>query len=149
MTDTAHEAIRDLITRFFHALDARRFDDGWAAPYLAPGARTTTPVGTAEGPAAADLAREALERFAATQHFASDHLIEVDAAGERAAASWNALMVHVHHDGSGVFTVGGRWHADLVRTGHGWRFTHLTVAPRWTTGTPPVLPEGLPAPVAS
>jgi hypothetical protein len=62
-------------------------------------------------------------------------------------ASWNALMTHVHHDATlqqrgadadPLFTVGGRFEAELRRTPNGWRFSRVAVRPIWTKGQPPL-----------
>ncbi|MGW1024584.1 hypothetical protein ACWD4J_12885 [Streptomyces sp. NPDC002577] len=55
-------------------------------------------------------------------------------------------MIHVHHDATlrengtitdALFTVGGRFEADLRRTPDGWRFSRVAVRPIWTEGQPP------------
>ncbi|MEV0224221.1 nuclear transport factor 2 family protein [Streptomyces sp. NPDC050704] len=65
----------------------------------------------------------------------------------RASATWNALMTHVHHEstlralGEGaapLFTVGGRYEADLSRTADGWRISRVSVRVIWTAGQPPL-----------
>ncbi|MFI9613561.1 nuclear transport factor 2 family protein [Streptomyces sp. NPDC052023] len=82
------------------------------------------------------LAEESVERFARTQHTASGILIDIE--GERAGVSWNAHMTHVHDDET-LFTVGGRFDAEVRYTPDGWRFTRMAVRPVWTQGRPPVV----------
>ncbi|MFF3322606.1 nuclear transport factor 2 family protein [Streptomyces sp. NPDC002889] len=144
---TAHAEISTLVTRFFRALDERRFEDGSGRDYVTDDVRTVTPVGTAEGIESARHTERALGRFARTQHTATDLLVDVDAASGRATASWNALMTHVHHDstleqrGEGadaLFTVGGVWETELRRTDDGWRFCRMSVRAIWTSGEPPL-----------
>ncbi|QJT05689.1 nuclear transport factor 2 family protein [Streptomyces asoensis] len=147
-TQTDHTEISTLISRFFRALDERKFDGDWARGYLTDDVRTVTPIGAADGVEAMAHAEEALERYARTQHIASDVLVDVEAAAGRATASWNALMTHVHHDatlqqrGEGanpLFTVGGYWEAELRRVREGWRISRMSVQAMWTTGQPPEL----------
>jgi hypothetical protein len=136
MNTHTHAEIETLVHRLFRALDARDFAPGWMRPYVTGDARMETPLGTSTGDAAARDSEVALGRYVRTQHIASGVLVDSDAAGERASASWNALMVHVHADES-VFMVGGRWEGDLLRTGAGWRFERVTVRAVWTQGKPP------------
>ncbi|KAB8168598.1 nuclear transport factor 2 family protein [Streptomyces sp. 3MP-14] len=142
-------AVTDAISRMFHSFDAHDHSEETAARFLTENVRVTTPVGTAEGLAEVTrLNAEALGRFAGTQHQATDVLVELAPDGATATAAWNALMTHVHHDstlrqrGPGadpLFVVGGRWHCELVRTAHGWRFHTLTVERVWSRGEPPTL----------
>ncbi|MEV4329163.1 nuclear transport factor 2 family protein [Streptomyces sp. NPDC049597] len=143
-----HHDISTLVSRLFRALDAREFTDGWADGCFTSDVRTTTPVGDAEGADAVRHAEVAVGRFARTQHIACDVLVDVAGDGETATASWNALMVHVHHDstlrerGEGanpLFTVGGVHEAELRRTSGGWRISRMDVRAVWTTGEPPVV----------
>ncbi|MFE6821412.1 nuclear transport factor 2 family protein [Streptomyces sp. NPDC057690] len=157
-TQTDHTEISMLVSRFFRALDERKFEGDWARDYVTDDVRTTTPIGAADGVEAMAHAREALERYARTQHITSDLLIDVEPASGRATTSWNALMTHVHHDATlqrrgkdadPLFTVGGYWEAELRRERGGWRFSGMSVQALWTTGQPPELPpETRPAPVA-
>ncbi|WP_110944186.1 nuclear transport factor 2 family protein [Streptomyces niger] len=141
-----------LVSRFFRALDAREFAAGWARAYVTDDIRTVTPIGLAEGADAVRHTEEAIRRFARTQHVSADVLVDVDAASGTATASWNAHMTHVHHPatlerrGPGadpLFTVGGRYDAELRRTDEGWRISRMSVEALWTTGQPPLLPEGV------
>ncbi|WP_181138529.1 nuclear transport factor 2 family protein [Streptomyces sp. Ru73] len=153
MTTTRdHTEIALLVSRFFRALDERKFDEGWARAFVTDDVRTVTPIGLAEGAAAVRHTEEAIGRFARTQHLSADVLVDADAASGTATASWNAHMTHVHRPatlerrGPGadpLFTVGGRYDAELRRTDEGWRFSRLAVEALWTTGQPPVLPEGV------
>ncbi|WP_405625814.1 nuclear transport factor 2 family protein [Streptomyces sp. NBC_00016] len=157
-TQTDHTEISMLVSRFFRALDERKFEGDWARGYVTDDVRTTTPIGAADGVEAMAHARKALERYARTQHITSDLVIDVEPASGRATASWNALMTHVHHDttlrqrgedADPLFTVGGYWEAELRREREGWRISRMSVQALWTTGQPPELdPEIRPAPVA-
>ncbi|MFI2367508.1 nuclear transport factor 2 family protein [Streptomyces sp. NPDC018833] len=147
-TQRDHHDISALVSRLFRALDTREFAEGWADDYFTDDVRTTTPVGDAEGGDAVRHTEVAIGRFARTQHMASDVLVDVGGDGDAATASWNALMVHIHHDStlrergegaSPLFTVGGVFDAELRRTSGGWRFSRMDVRAVWTTGEPPVL----------
>ncbi|MFJ9690453.1 nuclear transport factor 2 family protein [Streptomyces bacillaris] len=155
---TDHVEISMLISRFFRALDERKFEGDWARSYFTDDVRTVTPIGSSDGIEAMDDTEEALGRYARTQHIASDVLVDTEAASGSAKASWNALMTHVHHDttlqqrgkdANPLFTVGGYYEAELRRTGGGWRISHMSVRAVWTTGEPPVLPPEIqPRPTA-
>ncbi|WP_327186524.1 nuclear transport factor 2 family protein [Streptomyces sp. NBC_01334] len=157
-TQPDHTEISMLISRFFRALDERRFEGDWARDYVTDDVRTVTPIGAADGVEAMAHTREALERYARTQHIASDVLVDVEPATGRATVSWNALMTHVHHDATlrkrgedadPLFTVGGYWEAELRRERGGWRISRMSVRAMWTTGRPPELaPEIRPTPDA-
>ncbi|MFJ8020671.1 nuclear transport factor 2 family protein [Streptomyces sp. NPDC096311] len=134
---SAHAAISLLVSRFFRSLDVREFDEAWAREYFTEDVRERTPVGAAEGrDAVLRHTVEALGSFARTQHIATDVMSEVAQGGAAAVASWNALMTHVHHDGT-LFTVGGHFRAELRRTPDGWRFCDTAVEAIWTRGNPP------------
>ncbi|MGW1894741.1 nuclear transport factor 2 family protein [Streptomyces sp. NPDC002004] len=146
-TQTDHTDITMLVDRFFQALDKRKFAAGWAGDFLTGDARMETPLGVSQGTQAVSATEEALGRYVRTQHIASGIITDTDAAAEQATASWNALMTHVHHDATlekrggdadPLFTVGGRFEADLRRTPNGWRFSRMTVRPIWTKGQPPL-----------
>jgi hypothetical protein len=145
--DNDHAEIRTLVHRLFRAIDARDFDSSRMLSFVTADVRMETPLGTSEGVDAARGAEEALGRYERTQHIASGILAEVDAGSGRAVASWNALMTHVHREDTlrarapgadPLFTVGGLYEADLVRTADGWRFTRVAVRAVWTHGEPPI-----------
>ncbi|WP_171113944.1 MULTISPECIES: nuclear transport factor 2 family protein [Streptomyces] len=131
--------IHTLIHRLFRALDARDFAPGWMRDLATDDVQMETPVGTADGvEAVGRLSEEAVGRFVRTQHMASGILVDVDVEGDRGDASWNAHMTHVHEDET-LFTVGGRFDAEVRRTPDGWRFSRMAVRPVWTQGRPPVV----------
>ncbi|MBA4863181.1 nuclear transport factor 2 family protein [Streptomyces sp. PSKA54] len=146
-TQTDHAEIRALVHRLFRALDERRFTAGWARDLLTDDVRMETPLGTSQGTDAVRATEEALGRYDRTQHIASGVILDTDAGTEWVTASWNALMTHVHHDATlqqrgadadPLFTVGGRFEAELRRTPNGWRFSRVAVRPIWTKGQPPL-----------
>ncbi|MET7702151.1 nuclear transport factor 2 family protein [Streptomyces sp. NPDC005485] len=146
--DTETAEISALVHRLFRALDERTFGVGWMRDFVTDGVRMETPLGTTDGADAGGAAAEvALGRYDRTQHIASGILPDVDAGAGRATVSWNALMTHVHHDTTRealgadtdpLFTVGGFYEADVVRTPDGWRFSRVAVRPVWTKGSPPL-----------
>jgi hypothetical protein len=136
-TQTDHTEISMLINRFFRALDERNFEGDWARGYFTDDVRTVTPIGSSDGIEAMEHTSEALKRYARTQHIASDVLVDVEAVSGTARASWNALMTHVHHDATlrqrgkdanPLFTVGGRYEAELRRVQGDWRISHMLVS---------------------
>ncbi|WP_432027780.1 nuclear transport factor 2 family protein [Streptomyces sp. 1222.5] len=145
-TQTDHTEISMLVDRLFRLLDDRELAPERARDFFTDDALMETPVGVSRGAESLPAAEEALARFDRTQHMASGIVTDADATAERATASWNALMTHVHHEetlrrrGSGadpLFTVGGRFEAELRRTPDGWRFSRLVIRPIWTQGQPP------------
>jgi hypothetical protein len=146
-TQTDHAEISMLVDRFFRVLDERMFAADWTRDFLTDDARMETPLGTSQGAEAIRATEEALERYDRTQHIASGIITDAAAGAELATASWNALMTHVHHDATlqergsdadPLFTVGGRFEADLRRSPDGWRFSRMVVRPIWTKGQPPL-----------
>ncbi|MFF1682125.1 MULTISPECIES: nuclear transport factor 2 family protein [unclassified Streptomyces] len=146
---TDHDALSLLVSRFFRSLDERKFDDEWARAYFTDDVQTQSPIGAGDGRGAlAGHTAEAIERYARTQHIATDVVSETAADGATATVSWNALMTHVHHDATlkdrgpdanPLFTVGGYYRGELRRTPDGWRFCRMAVEALWTQGEPPVL----------
>jgi hypothetical protein len=144
---TEHLAITVLISRFFRTLTERRFEAEWNKAYFTDDVKAESPHGVAEGPDAVRQSREAVEAWAEIQYMNTDILIDFDEDDpDRATASWNALMTHIHPEsslkdrGEGVdplFTVGGVWDVDLRRTPDGWRFSRTSVRPIWMSGTAP------------
>ncbi|MFI6514201.1 nuclear transport factor 2 family protein [Spirillospora sp. NPDC050679] len=142
-------AIIELIDRYMVSLDDRVFDDDWARAFHTEDFAATTPVGDGEGLAeAAESTRTAVGRFDATQHFSSNHIVDLD--GDRARVRWYALMVHVHlaetarargQEPGAHFDVGGTFEGEAVRTPQGWRFRRLDVRPVWFNGRPPVFEQ--------
>lgn len=145
-----HFEITTVISGFFRAMDERRFEESWAGAYFTEDARTTTPLGVAEGAEAIRQVEESVGRFAATLHLSSDVVVRAEPGARTADASWNAHMTHVHldstlrargEDANPLFTVGGVYEGKFRRTDSGWRISHMSVRTLWTAGQPPVLPE--------
>jgi hypothetical protein len=78
--------------------------------------------------------RDFLPRYAATQHFMGNMLIEVAAEGERARAETYAVAYHrkALADGSGKDDVFGIRYVDrFERRGGEWKIAHRVVATEW------------------
>ncbi|MFQ6326041.1 nuclear transport factor 2 family protein [Nocardia sp. CWNU-33] len=76
------------------------------------------------------------------RHYISN--VQIDLAGDRAAVRANAVLAIVPTstvDGrlapEPLFSSGGAYRFDAVRTPEGWRFSRVETAPVWTTGTLP------------
>jgi uncharacterized protein (TIGR02246 family) len=127
------DEIRELMLTFGRALDERDWD-AYSNTFAEDGAfeiMGQRRVGRAE--IAAGPARD-LTRFARTQHYSTNHRIEVD--GDRATASHYLLAVHVPDaDRPGEHAdVGGRYMCECRRTSEGWRFSEVRLEIWWTRG---------------
>jgi uncharacterized protein (TIGR02246 family) len=127
------DEIRELMLTFGRALDERDWD-AYANTFAADGTfeiMGQRRVGRAE--IAAGPARD-LTQFDRTQHYSTNHRVELD--GDRATASHYLLAVHVpdaerpneHAD------VGGRYLCECRRTSDGWRFSEVRLEVWWTRG---------------
>jgi uncharacterized protein (TIGR02246 family) len=130
---SAEAEIRELMLAFARALDERDWD-AYANTFAEDGVfeiMGQRRVGHAE--IAAGPARD-LTQFDRTQHYSTNHRIEVD--GDRATASHYLLAVHVpdaerpneHAD------VGGRYLCQCRRTSEGWHFSEVKLEIWWTRG---------------
>ncbi|MEV0620602.1 nuclear transport factor 2 family protein [Nonomuraea sp. NPDC050404] len=75
--------------------------------------------------------------FDATQHLISGHLVTVDGDnGDTAVCTANFQAVHrlANPFGSPLWTLGGTYHFDLVRTGGGWRISGVVMTATWADG---------------
>jgi hypothetical protein len=128
-------AIQDLLVEYCASLD--RGD--WAAygQLFLPDGEFTILGRTRRGPAeiAAGPARDH-PRYAAVQHFSSNHSIVIE--GDEADACHYVVAVHIldadrpdlHAD------IGGRYDCRCVRTDDGWRFASVDLTVLWTAGEP-------------
>jgi hypothetical protein len=141
MTDNAaaEAEIIERIDHFLLALDERRFDE--VRDHFTDDVVAEYPIGSGVGIDQVLAATEAgVLRYERTQHLGTNYLVEVESAGDRAAARWNQVCHHVHPEGD-VFSVGVRCRARLVRTSAGWRVNHTAMQVIWTSGRPPVVVE--------
>ena len=128
-------AIQDLLVEYCASLD--RGD--WAAygQLFLPDGAFTILGHTRRGPAeiAAGPARDH-PRYAAVQHFSSNHSIVIE--GDEADACHYVVAIHIldadrpdlHAD------IGGRYDCRCVRTDDGWRFASVDLTVLWTAGEP-------------
>ncbi|MFZ0386830.1 MAG: nuclear transport factor 2 family protein [Solirubrobacteraceae bacterium] len=72
--------------------------------------------------------------FARTQHFSTNHTIEL--AGDSATATHDLLAVHVPDAGrpDEHADIGGLYRCQCTRTAEGWRFEHVALEICWTAG---------------
>ncbi|WP_106398079.1 nuclear transport factor 2 family protein [Actinocorallia populi] len=82
----------------------------------------------------ADAWSGALGGFDATQHLITNHLVDVD--GDRAVCTAAFQATHRLADphGSPLWTLGGDYRFDLVRTAAGWRITGVVMTATWADG---------------
>ncbi|MEV0145607.1 MULTISPECIES: nuclear transport factor 2 family protein [unclassified Nonomuraea] len=74
----------------------------------------------------------ALSAYVATQHLIGNHLVTV--AGDVAVCTASFQATHRKDDDS-LWTLGGTYRFDLVRTGDGWRITGVVMTAAWSDGT--------------
>ena len=125
--------ISDLLLAFARALDAKDWD-AYADTYAEDGEfHIFDQVRAGREELAAGPARD-LTRFDRTQHFSTNHVIEVD--GDRATAQSYLLAIHVPDAGQPDVhaDIGGAYRCDCVRTAEGWRFRRVTIEVWWTAG---------------
>ncbi|MEU4396578.1 nuclear transport factor 2 family protein [Kribbella sp. NPDC023855] len=76
--------------------------------------------------------QEGLGVYAATQHLVGNHLVTVD--GDSAVCTASFQATHRKPDDS-LWTLGGTYRFDLVRTGDGWRISGVVMSTVWSDGT--------------
>ncbi|MBE1531874.1 nuclear transport factor 2 family protein [Actinomadura algeriensis] len=72
--------------------------------------------------------------FDATQHLITNHLVDAD--GDRAVctAAFQATHRLANPHGSPLWTLGGTYRFDLVRTADGWRIAGVVMTATWADG---------------
>jgi uncharacterized protein (TIGR02246 family) len=125
--------IRDLMLAFARGLDERDWE-AYADTFAEDGEFEIMGhrrVGRAE--IAAGPARD-LVKFHRTQHYSTNHRIQID--GDRATASHYLLAVHIPDSArpSEHADIGGRYLCECRRTPAGWRFTEVRLEVWWTRG---------------
>jgi hypothetical protein len=78
-------------------------------------------------------------RLDATQHLVSNHLVTVDGDTAVCTAQFQATHLLANRFGSPLWTLGGAYRFDLVRTGDGWRISGLVMTATWADGNKDLL----------
>jgi hypothetical protein len=118
---------------FVHSLDRRDWK-GYANTFSEDGVfeimgqRRTGRAAIAAGPA------RDLGVFARTQHFLTNHTIEL--ANDTATATHYLFAVHILDAGrpDEHADIGGQYRCQCTRTAEGWRFEHVELEIWWTAG---------------
>lgn len=138
--------ITELVSRYYAVIDDKRIDRAAMEAVFTAGGRLTRPNGTClVGPEAIAAAqRESFERFRATHHVSSDHVVDLDGTGDGGRARLRANLTAMHlwadqeRDPNGLeahFLAGGVLNAVAARTGRGWRLTELSLRNTWRSGS--------------
>lgn len=72
--------------------------------------------------------------FDATQHLVTNHLVTVDGDKAVCTAAFQATHYLPNPHGSPLWTLGGDYRFDLVRTAGKWRIAGLMMTARWADG---------------
>ncbi|GAA2797501.1 nuclear transport factor 2 family protein [Saccharopolyspora taberi] len=124
--------INDLLLRFAHALDTKDFD-GYADCYTRDGILQHTWGRHTGRDGLADAVRKNLSAFHRTQHFVTNHLIDVE--GDVATSRANLYAVHLRtEDDPAPWEVGGTYRCRAHRTADGWKFAEVTIDAVWQRG---------------
>jgi uncharacterized protein (TIGR02246 family) len=133
-------AIRALLIEFVSAVDNRDWQR-YASAFAEDGAfeilgqRRVGREAIAAGPA------RDLTRFDRTQHFSTNHVVEIDGDSARATAYLYAVHVPDATRPSEHEDIGGCYRCRCRRTAEGWRFSEVRLEIWWTAGGEFVIPE--------
>jgi len=125
-------AISDVLVRYGTAMDTRSWsllDECFTPDAVLDYDTSGVFHGVAEFVEHADAG---LRRIKSTQHYVVNHVVTLD--GDHATATSYALAQHVHTAGDGLFSLGGVYHDDLVRTASGWRIERRRFVSSWSSG---------------
>lgn len=127
------QAVSDLMLAFGAALDAKDWAR-YANLFLEDGKFTI--LGQARHGREEIVAgpRRDLERYAALQHYSTNHKVAVD--GDIAISSHYLIAIHVPDAGEPTLhgDAGGRYDCRCVRTADGWRFAEVELFGFWLGG---------------
>jgi len=129
-------AISDLLIDFARALDDKDWD-GYAANYAVDGVLALLPTVNHVGRAGmAEFAGGSLGKFVGTHHLSTNHAIRID--GDTATTRSYLIAAHMldADDPSRHADVAGWYRCKLRRTDEGWRFAHVTLDVRYSSGEP-------------
>jgi uncharacterized protein (TIGR02246 family) len=126
-------AVSDLMLAFGAALDAKDWD-AYTALFLEDGKFTIE--GQARHGREEIVAgpRRDLDRYAALQHYSTNHKVALD--GDTAIASHYLIAIHIDDEGAMELhaDAGGRYDCKCVRTPDGWRFAEVELHVFWRAG---------------
>ncbi|MFI6903527.1 nuclear transport factor 2 family protein [Nonomuraea sp. NPDC050394] len=80
-----------------------------------------------------------LGAFDATQHLVTNHLVIVDDDSAICTASFQATHRLANPFGSPLWTLGGTYRFDLVRSGHAWKISGVVMTATWADGNKDLL----------
>lgn len=135
------QAIMELISRYFAAIDDKRLDRSNVAAAFSHDAQIVRPNGTTlvGRDAIFDGHSESFARFRGTHHVTSDYVIDV--VGDEAHIRANMTAMHLWkveegdtHSLQSHFIAGGVLQAVAFRTVAGWRLRQLSNRVCWRTG---------------
>lgn len=136
--------IQQAVARYTMAVDAKRWDD--LDRVFAPGAVVDfTPNGGVRStyPEVTSYLREAMGIFAASQHYVTNFVVDVDGDSARGRFYVLTQMVTIADGADRLLADGGYYDAAFVRHGDEWRITELVGGLVWLDGD---WPEGVPRP---
>ncbi|WP_280253483.1 nuclear transport factor 2 family protein [Nocardia abscessus] len=84
--------------------------------------------------------QETLGTFAATQHLLSNHLVTIDGDEAVCTASFQATHRGSEALGASLWTLGGTYRFDLIRSGGDWRISGVVMTAVWGDGNRGLLP---------
>ncbi|WP_411079184.1 nuclear transport factor 2 family protein [Streptomyces sp. cmx-18-6] len=124
--------IADLFTRFARLLDEKRWEDADAV-FTADVVVHSPRAGEIRGidKVVGHMGQAEVEGEH-TQHLTTDLLVDMDADGDRVAASANSLVYFYRDDRRPHMVSGLRLTCALVRTPAGWRFCETRIVLAWT-----------------
>lgn len=127
------QAVSDLMLAFGAALDAKDWD-AYAGLFLEDGKFTIEGQARHGREEIVSGPRRDLDRYAALQHYSTNHKVEL--AGDEATASHYLIAIHVHDAGEMAVhgDAGGRYDCRCVRTADGWRFAEVELTVLWRAG---------------
>ncbi|WP_204296833.1 nuclear transport factor 2 family protein [Actinoplanes campanulatus] len=82
----------------------------------------------------ADTWSRVLGGFDATHHLMTNHLVTVDGGTAVCTASFQATHRLANPFGAPLWTLGGTYRFDLVRTDDGWRISGVVMTADWADG---------------
>jgi hypothetical protein len=134
---TDYEQVQELMVRYGRAIDTRDllalrrcFTADMVARY-ASFAKELHGHGELEA-----YIHSAVTRLDATHHMFMNFIVDLEGDAGRFSCSVQAQHVLANAPGGGLYTVGGDYLNDVVRTPEGWKMTRLDFRPLWTSGNP-------------